>query len=124
MRRALQRRLDGPTTVPADVVSRMGGRAVDRCVDFPEGMVRDIRNSWVLMACRSISDLSRGPNSPCQWLAECEVDGPRCMARSRHGAVHELGRALVAAGIEDRPVADNHPCLADPLAARVASNDG
>jgi len=68
MRRALQRRLDGPTTVPADVVSRMGGRAVDRCVDFPERMVRDIRNSWVLMACRSISDCLDVPIAPANGL--------------------------------------------------------
>jgi hypothetical protein len=68
MRRALQRRLDGPTTVPADVVSRMGGRAVDRRVDFPERMVRDIRNSWVLMACRSISDCLEVPIAPANGL--------------------------------------------------------
>jgi hypothetical protein len=53
--------------------------------------------------CRPLEE-TRGPNSPCQWLAECEVDGRRFMARSRHGAVYELARVLVAAGVADRPL--------------------
>jgi hypothetical protein len=47
---------------------------------------------------------TRSPNSSCQWLAECEVAGRRFAARSRQGAVYELARMLVAAGIEDRPL--------------------
>jgi hypothetical protein len=53
--------------------------------------------------CRPLEE-TRGPNSPCQWLAGCEVDGRRFLARSRQGAVYELARRLVAAGIEDRPL--------------------
>src|SRR5262245_38709982 len=53
--------------------------------------------------CRPLEE-TRRPNSSCQWLAECEVDGRHFMARSRHGAVYELARVLVAAGLEDRPL--------------------
>jgi hypothetical protein len=53
--------------------------------------------------CRPLEE-TRGPNSSCQWLAECEVDGRPFAARSRQGAVYELARMLVAAGIEDRPL--------------------
>jgi hypothetical protein len=47
---------------------------------------------------------TRAPNSSCQWLAEWEADGRRFAARSRQGAVYEMARMLVAAGIEDRPL--------------------
>ena len=53
--------------------------------------------------CRPLEE-TRGPNRPCQWLAECEVVGRHFVARSRHGAVYELARVLVAAGVEDRPL--------------------
>jgi hypothetical protein len=53
--------------------------------------------------CRPLED-TRTPNRPCQWLAECEIDGRYFVARSRHGAVYELARVLVAAGVEDRPL--------------------
>jgi hypothetical protein len=53
--------------------------------------------------CRPLEE-TRGPNSSCQWLAECDVDGRRFAARSRQGAVYELARMLVAAGIENRPL--------------------
>ena len=59
------------------------------------------------MRWRSIAIRSRrpgGPNSSCQWLARCEIDGRRFEARSRQGAVYELARLLVSAGIEDRPL--------------------
>jgi hypothetical protein len=57
----------------------------------------------IRVLCRPLEE-TRGPNSSCQWLAECEVDGRHFVARSRHGAVYELARVLVAAGIEDRPL--------------------
>jgi hypothetical protein len=38
------------------------------------------------------------------YEAECEVDGRRYSARSRHGAPNELARVLVAAGAADQPV--------------------
>jgi hypothetical protein len=57
----------------------------------------------VAVHCRPLEE-TRGPNSSCQWLAECDVDGRRFTARSRQGAVYELARTLVAAGIEDRPL--------------------
>ena len=47
---------------------------------------------------------TRTPNSGCVWLAECEVEGWRFEARSRHGAANALARELVAAGIADRPL--------------------
>jgi hypothetical protein len=53
--------------------------------------------------CRPLEE-TRGPNSPCQWLAECEVDGRCFVARSRQSAVYELARKLVAASLEDRPL--------------------
>jgi hypothetical protein len=47
---------------------------------------------------------TRTPNSGCVWLAQCEVEGRRFEARSRHGAANALARDLVAAGITDRPL--------------------
>jgi hypothetical protein len=47
---------------------------------------------------------TRTSNSACAWLAECEVDGLRFEARSRHGAANALARELVASGIPDRPL--------------------
>jgi hypothetical protein len=53
--------------------------------------------------CRPLEE-TRGPNSSCLWLAECDVDG-RCFAvRSRQSVVCELARKLIAAGVEDRPL--------------------
>jgi hypothetical protein len=46
---------------------------------------------------------TRTSNSGCIWLAECEIDGRRFEARSRHGAANALARELVAAGVADRP---------------------
>jgi hypothetical protein len=53
--------------------------------------------------CRPLEE-TRSPNDCCEWLAECEVDGRRFAARSREGAVYELARMLVSAGIQDRPL--------------------
>jgi hypothetical protein len=53
--------------------------------------------------CRPLAE-TRGPRSPCQWLAECEIDGRRFTARPRNGTVYELARVMVAAGVEDRPL--------------------
>jgi hypothetical protein len=47
---------------------------------------------------------TRTPNDCCEWVAECEIDGRRLVARSREGVIYELARILVAAGIEDRPL--------------------
>jgi hypothetical protein len=47
---------------------------------------------------------TRTPNSSCIWLGECDVDGRRSEARSRHGAANALARELVAAGVADRPL--------------------
>lgn len=47
---------------------------------------------------------TRTPNSGCIWLAECEVEGRRFEARSRHGAANALARELVAAGVADGPL--------------------
>src|SRR6516165_917963 len=47
---------------------------------------------------------TRTPERSCVYEAECEVDGRRYSARSRHGAANELARALVSAGVSDRPV--------------------
>jgi hypothetical protein len=47
---------------------------------------------------------TRTPNSDCVWLADCEVEGRRFEASSRHGAVNALARELVAAGTADAPL--------------------
>jgi hypothetical protein len=44
------------------------------------------------------------PERSCVYEAECEVDGRRYSARSRHGAANELARVLVSAGVPDQPV--------------------
>src|SRR5262249_9105336 len=58
---------------------------------------------------------TRTPNSGCVWLAECEVDGRRFEALSRHGAANALARELVDAGFADCPLevhSDGHAgCL-------------
>ena len=46
----------------------------------------------------------RTPERPSVFEAECEVDGRRYAARSRHGAPNELARVLVSAGVPDQPV--------------------
>ena len=47
---------------------------------------------------------TRSANNGCCWIAEAIVNGILYSARSRHGAPHELARALVAAGIPDSPM--------------------
>ena len=47
---------------------------------------------------------TRTPNSGCIWLAECEVEGRRFEASSRHGAANALARELVGAGFADCPL--------------------
>lgn len=99
---------------------------------------------WLTAACRRVRTVLRDNNrarSPTKgrlssrslisrtgtlhpWKSSGQLTFARCHNGFVRGGNRELGRTLVAAGIEDRPVADNHPCLADPLAARVASNDG
>jgi hypothetical protein len=54
----------------------------------------------ITVQCRPLPE-TRTSNSACAWLAECEVDGRRFNARSRHGAPNALARELVAAGIPD-----------------------
>lgn len=38
------------------------------------------------------------------YEAECEVEGRRYSARSRHGAPNQLARVLVSAGVPDQPL--------------------
>jgi hypothetical protein len=47
---------------------------------------------------------TRTPQRSCVYEAECEVDGRRYTARSRHGAPDELARVLISAGVADQPV--------------------
>jgi hypothetical protein len=47
---------------------------------------------------------TRTPEKSCFYEAECNVDGWRYSARSRHGAPNELARVLVSAGVADQPV--------------------
>jgi hypothetical protein len=47
---------------------------------------------------------TRTPERSCVYEAECEVEGRRYSARSRHGAPNELARVLVSAGVADQPV--------------------
>ena len=47
---------------------------------------------------------TRTPERSCVYEAECEIDGRRYSAQSRHGAPNELARVLVAAGVPDQSV--------------------
>jgi hypothetical protein len=47
---------------------------------------------------------TRTPERSSIFEAECEIDGRRYSARSRHGAPNELARVLVSAGLPDQPV--------------------
>jgi hypothetical protein len=47
---------------------------------------------------------TRSPHRGCAYIAETTVAEVTHTARSRHGAGNELARALVAAGIADRPM--------------------
>jgi hypothetical protein len=51
---------------------------------------------------------TRTPERSSIFEAECEVDGQRYSARSRHGAPNELARLLVSAGVTDQPVEVRH----------------
>jgi hypothetical protein len=51
---------------------------------------------------------TRTPEKSCVFEAECEIDGRRYSARSRHGAPNELARLLVSVGIADQPVEVSH----------------
>jgi hypothetical protein len=51
---------------------------------------------------------TRTPERSSIFEAECEVDGRRYSARSRHGAPNELARLLVSAGVADQPVEVRH----------------
>ena len=57
----------------------------------------------ILVHCRPLPE-TRTRNSSAAWLAECEVDGRRFEAKSRHGAPNELARRLVEAGVPDAPI--------------------
>lgn len=47
---------------------------------------------------------SRTPERGSVWLSSCEWNGRRFQAPSRGGAVHDLCRVLVAAGVPDMPM--------------------
>jgi hypothetical protein len=47
---------------------------------------------------------TRTPERSCFYEAECEVDGQRYSARSRHGAPNKLARLLISAGVPDQSV--------------------
>ena len=51
---------------------------------------------------------TRTPERSSIFEAECELDGQRYSARSRHGAPNELARVLVSAGVPDQPVEVRH----------------
>jgi hypothetical protein len=51
---------------------------------------------------------TRTPQRSSIFEAECEVDGQRYSARSRHGAPNKLARLLVSAGVADQPVEVRH----------------
>ena len=61
---------------------------------------------------------TRTPERPRLFEAECEVDGQRYSARSRHGAANELARLLVSAGVADQPVEVRHAGLKGCLSWR------
>lgn len=64
--------------------------------------------------CRPLPE-SRTANSSAAWLAECEADGRRFEAKSRHGAANALARELVAAGIPDAPMEVRYEGLAGTM---------
>jgi hypothetical protein len=70
-------------------------------VAFPA--VGGMTSSAIVVRVRPL-EATRTPNSGCVWLAECEIDGRRFEARSRHDAANALARELVAAGVADRPL--------------------
>ena|SRR5437868_6421252 len=47
---------------------------------------------------------TRSANNSCSWIAETIINGVSYSPRSRHGAVHQLARVLVRAGIPDAPM--------------------
>src|SRR5215831_13817320 len=49
-------------------------------------------------------ETSRTPNKACYWIATAMIDGAELLARSRYGAVNELARQLVDAGVPDAPM--------------------
>jgi hypothetical protein len=71
----------------------------------------DIEKIWRTALIRMRQWLLEGtwtPEKSCDFEAECEVDGRRYSAKSRHGAPNELARLLVSFGIADRPVEVKH----------------
>jgi hypothetical protein len=58
---------------------------------------------------------TRSPDRSCVWEAVCEIGGVQYRARSRYGAVNELARQLVAAGIPDAPMAVRQHGLAGEM---------
>jgi hypothetical protein len=49
-------------------------------------------------------EASRSPDRPCFYDAEANVLGQSYTVRARYGAVHDLARELVAAGVPDQAV--------------------
>jgi hypothetical protein len=71
----------------------------------------------ILVHCRPLPE-TRTRNSSAAWLAECEVDGRRFEAKSRHGAPNELARRLVEAGVPDAPIEIHYDGLAGSMRYR------
>ena len=67
--------------------------------------------------CRPLAE-TRTANTTCAWVAECEVDGRRFEARSRHGAANALARELVAAALPDDGLEVRYEGLAGSLRYR------
>jgi len=74
-----------------------GGR---RC---PMSFARESRRPRLIVMLQRSLEETRTPERSCVYEAECEVDGRRYSARSRHGAANELARVLVSAGVPDQP---------------------
>jgi hypothetical protein len=65
----------------------------------------------IRVCCRPLPE-TRTQNSAAAWTAECEVDGRRFEAKSRHGAPNELARHLIAAGLPHEPLEIHYEGLA------------
>ena len=82
---------------------RRGPAAVDLTMNF----AKDQEDGVIKMRQWPVEG-TRTPGKSSIFEAECEVDGRRYSARSRHGAPNELARLLVSVGIADQPVEVSH----------------
>jgi hypothetical protein len=79
--------------------------------DLPDARVGDPASVEAAAAAQVIiqailypEERTHTPSKSCFYTATCEIGDATYTARSRDGAIHELARVLVAAGIPDAPL--------------------